>query len=781
MKNYYLSLILCLLASVISGQTAVNAPSGTVVSVNPASGTALGNPGGKTISYSNANWPADSCIVFAFEKTLNDVINGYNTAPPGGSCSNMADLTLAPASSELANGKLVYTGATAYRYITTGGYYTTQVLMVRLTIEVSDNSNNPLALTEINNRLLFRCDADFNVDALLETYSPSGANYISGGANQWTPAITLFDNLHTDPNSSICTSLNAGDFYHFALDINPANSGPYLEGDSIKLFSNANFDPAVNVSWQWTGPNGFSSSAADTAFGPATLAQAGTYYLSMSNDLGCSVYDSTEVIVSPANLPGDTVLIVSDTSWRKSTYTTNNTADQYPWRGVAALLPSPASFSLPVTTGQPYGWTTMDTLGGSEIIKGGPGINFFRKTFNLDVDSNIHLRIRSLMDDGIELYLNGHLLAREEQRTPANYTNAKHELIFFSNGTHENGANGGDSFDFVNNYHLDSIVQQGENVITVVLRNSSQNDQGGFNLSFDIKSNQPVIPELTDFMVSDINWRQSTVVNATPSWVPNWSGPGSLPASSSFIIPVELGQVHSYEYIQRVPGSYPIKADDNIRYFRGTFELIDSAGIDASISSTFGTMAEFYLNGHLLARENRIAKENMQLPAHSLNFPSGGNAVNAYMGGDDFSYYEAGSLDSILKEGENEVVVVLRNRPSMKGGFSFRLDLNKGGNPVIIKKQTGQNNQESSGEGLQMALFPNPNSGRFTLKVTQLPLEAPALLEVIDLQGRVLHSYNFHALSAGELLDINLAGHAGVFLLRLRVEGELVVKKVLIQ
>lgn len=189
-------------------------------------------------------------------------------------------------------------------------------------------------------------------------------------------------------------------------------------------------------------------------------------------------YKLGDLIILPG---GDTLSFVTDTSWRKSASTTTSTANQYPWMGVGGLLPSISSFALPVMTGQPYPWKTIDSLDGAYNLKAGTAISYFRKSFNLSAGYGRTLRFQSYMDDGVEIYLNGHWLLREGDRSPRNYKGTYHDAVVRSTGEIENSFEGGDAFDFVNEQPLDSILHKGENELIVVLRNGLR-DLGGFSM-----------------------------------------------------------------------------------------------------------------------------------------------------------------------------------------------------------------------------------------------------------------------------------------------------------
>lgn len=101
-------------------------------------------------------------------------------------------------------------------------------------------------------------------------------------------------------------------------------------GDTLKLFASST---TTGVSWQWAGPAGFSSFAQNPMIYPVTLANAGTYSVTVSKN-NCFNFSSTIVDVRPlpepsanSNAPvcsGDTLFLSSQSA---------NGATSYLWFG----------------------------------------------------------------------------------------------------------------------------------------------------------------------------------------------------------------------------------------------------------------------------------------------------------------------------------------------------------------------------------------------------------------------------------------------------------------
>ncbi|PWE00744.1 T9SS type B sorting domain-containing protein [Marinilabilia rubra] len=88
------------------------------------------------------------------------------------------------------------------------------------------------------------------------------------------------------------------------------NGGPYcIDDDPIQLSSSVSggdISTSGSYSFNWSGPDGFSSVDEDPSFGPATIARAGIYTLTVTDDNGCIVTDDTEVVVNSLPSPSAT-------------------------------------------------------------------------------------------------------------------------------------------------------------------------------------------------------------------------------------------------------------------------------------------------------------------------------------------------------------------------------------------------------------------------------------------------------------------------------------------
>lgn len=471
---------------------------------------------------------------------------------------------------------------------------------------------------------------------------------------------------------------------------------------------------------------------------------AGIYHDTLSTSVGCDSVVITELSIRTD--PGcgvghtkDSLVIVTIPGWTQSTEVNINEAGGYPWLGVSNL-PALGTFSLSPQIGQPKPHHSIDSVEGAMVFKAGNGVTFFRTTFDLDVDTGVSVEFTSFMDDGIEIYINGFMIAREADRDVSNLSGAPHHLVIKQNGDRENGAGGDQEFDVVNNYRMDSVVHTGTNELILALRNAPQSaDKGGVSFRMDIKTGEPYMPVLTGYLVSDAEWQKSTQSEAGgSSW--SWGGISGLPAANSYTEEVELGQPYGWYSTEEVEASYAIKAGENVSFYRRRFSLVDSAHINVRLRSTFDENLLVYINDSLVAGNYQHGIANRALPSHDALFPAGGPVVNGNAGGDMFMQLEDVDFNQILRKGNNYVTVALQNRANDKGGFSLRLDMDKAGSPVIRKSTKGGKDAGKSKVAkldVDFDVYPNPTDGVVNINLIESPSRDNEVM-ITDVNGKLL-------------------------------------------
>ncbi len=206
-----------------------------------------------------------------------------------------------------------------------------------------------------------------------------------------------------------------------------------------------------------------------------------TTVLTIRTDSGCVADTSTQ----------NCLTVVSDNTWMKSTTVSPSNFSGF-WPG-AVSLPSVATFTDPVMMGQPYGYPSINTIEGTDVIKTGHSVTYFRKEFSLTNTNDLYVRMLITADDQAEIYLNGHRTALISTFGRPNFKFPAHDAKF-TNAVVSNGHLGGDPFDVVSIADLDTVLQAGTNELIVAVRNLGKpSDIGGFSFRMDINCADSVI------------------------------------------------------------------------------------------------------------------------------------------------------------------------------------------------------------------------------------------------------------------------------------------------
>lgn len=191
------------------------------------------------------------------------------------------------------------------------------------------------------------------------------ANSLSNAQYSWYTDRTT-NNLFSTAQNPVVNNLTATTVYYLVVEINgcpapldsttvvvlPPPPAPQIladftvcEGESIALTTNTRASQ-----YQWTGPNGFNSMAQNpVVISPATLANAGSYNLVVTDNNGCSSTASTvQVTVNTAPtapiLTNNSALCEGDTL----IFSTTATADSFYWTAPNGLDTATISSSLTI-------------------------------------------------------------------------------------------------------------------------------------------------------------------------------------------------------------------------------------------------------------------------------------------------------------------------------------------------------------------------------------------------------------------------------------------------
>lgn len=126
------------------------------------------------------------------------------------------------------------------------------------------------------------------------TYSWSSvpAGFTSNSANPWvSPLVTTTYNVTVNDGFNTVTSSFLVTVYSLPTAM-ASNNGPVCENGAVTL------NATGGSSYQWSGPGSFTSGTQSPVIAPATVAIAGTYTVTVTNDNGCTDTDQTTVAVN---------------------------------------------------------------------------------------------------------------------------------------------------------------------------------------------------------------------------------------------------------------------------------------------------------------------------------------------------------------------------------------------------------------------------------------------------------------------------------------------------
>ncbi len=273
-------------------------------------------------------------------------------------------------------------------------------------------------------------------------------------------------------------------------------------------------------------------------------------------------------------------------------------------------------------------------------------------------------------------------------------------------------------------------------------------------------------------LVSDASWTVSNNIGAT-NLSGYWAGANNnVPAISTYRNGAMLGQPYGYPSIYQIDGSEVVKTGNSITYFRKEFNLT-STDWNAEMQITVDDQADIYINGVQVALVSSFGRMNYNAAPHTATFMGGVN-TNGAMGGDAFGYLTSADLDTVLKTGNNELVLAVRNlgKATDMGGFSFRMDLTK--NAIVTKSAVAG---ASSASASALGIYPNPTNGEILVNIPQNDAVFNHTVALYDMNGRALSTKE---VSSNEV-RMDLSSYAnGVYFIKI-ISGETVLTEKIVK
>ena len=190
-------------------------------------------------------------------------------------------------------------------------------------------------------------------------------------------------------------------------------------------------------------------------------------------------------------------VFTNTTDWSESTHTENGGVSG-DWAGLGALPGAVTTASFSIATSVYVGTTVESVTGTDVVLAAGDDVRFFRTTFDLGSFTSVTADLRVNVDNDVEVYLNGDLVAFQGDQTSDSFTNPAHYASIASDGTVTNGSGplgALDSFDSVSGPFVG--WNQGENELILAVRNVTGGDTGGF--AFAGQFTTAAVPEPATF------------------------------------------------------------------------------------------------------------------------------------------------------------------------------------------------------------------------------------------------------------------------------------------
>lgn len=381
---------------------------------------------------------------------------------------------------------------------------------------------------------------------------------------------------------------------------------------------------------------------------------------------------------------------------------------------------------------------------------------YFRKTINTsNAASFTHLELGVIRDDGVVVYINGTEVFRNNMPGGAiGYTTRA--------STYVDGAN--ESAWLMTT--ISNVLVNGTNVIAVEIH---QNTPGSSDISFNLKLRGVNVSADPQFVAPNASW----------NYLDNGSDQGSAWTRSGFDDSwwkngsAELGYGDGGE--ATVVSYGPSATNKYITtYFRKSFSTSSASAFShLELGLIRDDGAVVYING------NEVFRNNMPTGPVYYN-----TRASTYIDGANESSYLTTFIPNTLVNGNNTIAVEIHQNSSSSSDISFNFKL-KGTNSskpedaaILSEVHEGA---ESDNEIL---VYPNPNSGKFTLEFQLDSVGVKdVVVDIINSIGQKVYTKSFAQVNGRiqEVIELDPALAAGVYFMNLYTDGVVETKRIVLK
>jgi hypothetical protein len=278
------------------------------------------------------------------------------------------------------------------------------------------------------------------------------------------------------------------------------SNSPVCEGSAMQL--NAN-NSTPGVTYNWTGPNGFTSSQQNPSIGSSTLTAAGTYSVT-ATIAGCTSNQSTTTILvdalpaAPAASNNGPLCSGSSLSLASTTVTG---ATAYAWSGPNSFTSSQQNPSIPNASAAATGTYTVTATAGACTVQGTTAVTVTQTPSVPAVTSNSPV----CSGNTVTLTASSSGAASYSWSGPNGFTSSQQNPVITNATSAESGT------------------------YTVTATNGSCTSQSTVNVTVNPSPTPPTVASNSPLCAgSALNLTSSTIAGATYSW----SGPNSFTSAS---------------------------------------------------------------------------------------------------------------------------------------------------------------------------------------------------------------------------------------------------------